>query len=59
MDEWIIPYNDVKLLEKLGSGPIAEVYKGYWHGEVAVKRFLLPNATQKQINKFREEVRLV
>lgn len=56
MDEWIIPYNDVKLQEKLGSGPIAEVYKGYWHGEVAVKRFLLPNATQKQINKFREEV---
>ncbi|XP_019848730.1 PREDICTED: uncharacterized protein LOC109580226 [Amphimedon queenslandica] len=56
VDEWIIPYNDLKLLEKLGSGPVAEVYKGYWHGEVAVKRFVLPNATPKQINKFREEV---
>ena len=44
------------MVERIGSGAIAEVFKGYWHGEVAVKRFLLPDATPNQIMKFKEEV---
>lgn len=56
IDEWIVPYDDVRLIEKLGSGPVAEVHKAYWHGEVAIKKFVLPNATSKQLQKFKEEV---
>ena len=41
----------------LGRDPVAEVYRGYWHGEVAIKRFYLPNATPEQISWFKEEVR--
>ena len=43
----------------MGRGPVADVYKGYWHGEVAIKRFLLPDATPEQIAKFTEEVSIL
>ena len=57
MDEWNIPYSDIRIIELLGRDPVAEVYRGYWHGEVAIKRFYLPNATPEQISWFKEEVR--
>ena len=56
MDEWNIPYSDIRIIELLGRDPVAEVYRGYWHGEVAIKRFYLPNATPEQISWFKEEV---
>ena len=57
MDEWNIPYSDIRIIELLGRDPVAELYRGYWHGEVAIKRFYLPNATPEQISWFKEEVR--
>ena len=56
VDEWIIPYEDLRIVEKIGSGPVAKVYKGYWHGEVAIKRFYMPDATDEQIMRFKEEI---
>ena len=57
VDEWNIPYSDIRIIELLGRDPVAELYRGYWHGEVAIKRFYLPNATPEQISWFKEEVR--
>ena len=58
VDEWNIPYSDIRIIELLGRDPVAELYRGYWHGEVAIKRFYLPNATPEQISWFKEEVRV-
>lgn len=37
LKEWDIPFCDVKLLEKLGTGRFGTVHRGQWHGDVAVK----------------------
>lgn len=57
MDEWNIPYSDIRIIETVGRGLVSEVYRGNWHGEVAIKRFFLPNPTAEQLSRFKEEVR--
>ncbi|XP_014883600.1 tyrosine-protein kinase SRK2 [Poecilia latipinna] len=39
VDQWEIPRNSIKLMDKLGAGQFGEVYKGMWNEttEVAVK----------------------
>ncbi len=59
IDEWNIPYDDIRIMDLLSKGPVVEVYKGYWHGEVAIKKFILPDATPDQIAKFKEEVSIL
>lgn len=59
IDEWSIPYNSIKIHELVGRGPVAEVYRGNWHGEVAIKRFSMPDASPDQINRFKEEVAIL
>ncbi len=59
IDEWDIPYDDIRLLDMLTRGPVVEVYRGYWHGEVAIKKFILPDATPEQIEKFKDEVSIL
>ena len=59
VDEWSIPYKSIKIHELVGRGPVGEVYRGYWHGEVAIKRFSMPDASPDQINRFKEEVAIL
>ncbi|XP_052753234.1 kinase suppressor of Ras 2 [Galleria mellonella] len=37
MKEWDIPYDELKLFETIGTGRFGTVYRGSWHGAVAVK----------------------
>ena len=37
MKEWDIPYDELKLFEMIGTGRFGTVYRGSWHGAVAVK----------------------
>ncbi|XP_049873654.1 kinase suppressor of Ras 2 isoform X2 [Pectinophora gossypiella] len=37
MKEWDIPYDELKLFEIIGHGRFGTVYRGSWHGAVAVK----------------------
>ncbi|XP_045517038.1 kinase suppressor of Ras 2 isoform X1 [Pieris brassicae] len=37
MKEWDIPYDELKLYEVIGAGRFGTVYRGSWHGAVAVK----------------------
>lgn len=37
LKEWDIPYDDLALLEQIGTGRFGQVYRGLWHGDVAVK----------------------
>ena len=46
-------------METVGRGLVSDVYRGNWHGEVAIKKFFLPNPTAEQLSRFKEEVRMV
>jgi kinase suppressor of Ras 2 len=37
LKEWDIPYDDLNLGQKIGKGRFGTVYRGNWHGDVAVK----------------------
>ncbi|XP_055908962.1 kinase suppressor of Ras 1 [Eupeodes corollae] len=37
LKEWDIPYDDLRLLEKIGKGRFGTVHRALWHGDVAVK----------------------
>lgn len=54
MREWDIPYHEVKMNEKIGTGRFGTVYRGYWHGDVAVK--VLNVHDEKTLEHFKQEV---
>ena len=57
VDEWNIFYHELKVGEKKGRGPLGEVFEGYWHGQVAIKKLCLDkNCSQRHLRKLREEV---
>ncbi|XP_034951700.1 kinase suppressor of Ras 2 [Chelonus insularis] len=35
--EWEIPYDELKIGEPIGTGRFGTVYRGQWHGDVAIK----------------------
>ncbi|XP_058807431.1 kinase suppressor of Ras 2 isoform X2 [Phymastichus coffea] len=37
MREWDIPYDELKIGESIGTGRFGTVYRGNWHGDVAIK----------------------
>lgn len=37
MREWDIPYDELKIEEPIGKGRFGTVYRGNWHGDVAVR----------------------
>lgn len=54
--EWEIPYEELKIEEAIGSGRFGTVYKGQWHGAVAVKMFNMDQDDMKIMEAFRSEV---
>uniref|UniRef100_A0A673IV20 RAF proto-oncogene serine/threonine-protein kinase n=1 Tax=Sinocyclocheilus rhinocerous TaxID=307959 RepID=A0A673IV20_9TELE len=53
---WEIEANEVVLLNRIGSGSFGTVYKGKWHGDVAVKILKVTKPTPEQFEAFRNEV---
>lgn len=57
MKEWEIPWDELKMGEKLGTGHFGTVYSGYWHGDVAVKVLNMDYlADEKMLENFKSEV---
>jgi hypothetical protein len=55
-----IEFSELELGERIGVGGFAEVFKAEWRGtEVAVKRLLLPKATDDAVTEFIAEVNLL
>lgn len=57
--EWDIPFDELKLGEKIGTGHFGTVYRGNWHGDVAIKVLdmsLLMNSNEKTLEHFKQEV---
>lgn len=58
MREWDIPFDEVKNKEQIGIGRFGTVFKGNWHGSVAIKMFNMANGLDDRnaIEAFRSEV---
>ncbi|XP_062843127.1 RAF proto-oncogene serine/threonine-protein kinase [Trichomycterus rosablanca] len=53
---WEIDASEVVLHTCIGSGSFGTVFKGKWHGDVAVKILKVKNPTPEQFQAFRNEV---
>lgn len=56
--EWDIPYDELVLQEEIGAGRFGRVFRGQWHGSVAIKRIDLSNIDEDRapIESFKREV---
>ncbi|CAG9774043.1 unnamed protein product [Ceutorhynchus assimilis] len=54
LKEWDIPYDELKMFKEVGTGRFGTVFRGYWHGDVAVK--LLNVKDDKTLEQFKMEV---
>ncbi|XP_054159726.1 raf homolog serine/threonine-protein kinase Raf-like [Oppia nitens] len=55
LEDWEIPFGEIYTGPRIGSGSYGTVYKGYWHGPVALKK-LKVNPTSAQLRVFKNEV---
>jgi len=60
--EWEIPYEELIISEGIGNGKFGrdQVLKGYWHGDVAIKKLNLPDdilKNEKKLEKVKEMFR--
>ncbi|XP_051873283.1 RAF proto-oncogene serine/threonine-protein kinase isoform X3 [Pristis pectinata] len=56
---WEIKGEEVVLLKRIGSGSFGTVFKGKWHGDVAVKILKVTDPTPEQLQAFRNEVQVL
>jgi len=55
-DEWEIPESEIEMGPRIGSGSFGTVYRGLWHGPVAIKRLNVKEPTPAQMQAFKNEV---
>ena len=41
--EWDIPFEELQISDKIGTGRVSTVHKGNWHGDVAIKFLEMEN----------------
>ncbi|XP_005102666.1 kinase suppressor of Ras 2 isoform X2 [Aplysia californica] len=61
MKEWDIPYEDLNVGDAIGKGRIGTVYRGQWHGDVAIKLLDTGNSTdnEAQLAAFKLEIAIL
>ena len=55
-EDWEIPNEEILIGPRIGSGSFGTVYRGQWHGPVAVKRLNVRDPTPAQLQAFKNEV---
>lgn len=58
-DEWEIPSGEITKGPRIGSGSFGTVFKGYWHGDVAIKELNVTDPTPQQLKAFKNEVNVL
>ena len=55
-EDWEIPAEEILIGPRIGSGSFGTVFRGQWHGPVAVKRLNVTDPTPAQMQGFKNEV---
>ncbi|CAN2389221.1 immortalization of host cell [Pristimantis euphronides] len=56
---WEVNSSEVVILKRIGTGSFGTVYRGKWHGDVAVKILKVTNPTAEQIQAFKNEMQVL
>ncbi|XP_033027303.1 kinase suppressor of Ras 1 isoform X3 [Lacerta agilis] len=56
LQEWDIPFEQIKLGDPIGQGRWGKVYRGKWHGEVAIRLLEIDGNNQDHLKLFKKEV---
>lgn len=56
IEDWEIPAEEILIGPRIGSGSFGTVYRGHWHGPVAVKTLNVKDPTPAQLQAFKNEV---
>ncbi|XP_030831472.1 kinase suppressor of Ras 2-like isoform X1 [Strongylocentrotus purpuratus] len=56
LSEWDIPFEQLEILDLIGTGRFGAVHKGKWHGDVAIKMMDIDTDDEKQLQAFKREV---
>ena len=56
LHHWEIPFSQISMDNKIGSGTFGTVYRGKWHGTVAVKVLNVKNPSEDDMQSFKNEV---
>ncbi|NXF31492.1 KSR1 Kinase, partial [Nyctibius bracteatus] len=56
LQEWDIPFEQIELGDPIGQGRWGKVYKGKWHGEVAIRLLEIDGNNQDHLKLFKKEV---
>ncbi|KAH7645118.1 serine/threonine-protein kinase a-raf-like isoform x4 [Dermatophagoides farinae] len=56
IEDWEIPQDEILVGPRIGSGSYGTVYRGHWHGPVALKKLKVAEPTQTQLQEFKNEL---
>uniref|UniRef100_A0A8C5PKW9 non-specific serine/threonine protein kinase n=1 Tax=Leptobrachium leishanense TaxID=445787 RepID=A0A8C5PKW9_9ANUR len=56
LQEWDIPFEQIELGELIGQGRWGKVYRGKWHGEVAIRLLEIDGNNEDHLKLFKKEV---
>lgn len=55
-EEWEIQFDEISMGPRIGSGSFGTVYRGQWHGPVAIKQLNVKEPSPAQLEAFKNEV---
>uniref|UniRef100_A0A8C9T1N6 non-specific serine/threonine protein kinase n=1 Tax=Scleropages formosus TaxID=113540 RepID=A0A8C9T1N6_SCLFO len=56
---WEVHPSEVTMLKRIGAGSFGTVFKGKWHGDVAVKILKVTDPTPEQLQAFKNEMQVL
>ncbi|XP_061585658.1 serine/threonine-protein kinase A-Raf isoform X2 [Cololabis saira] len=56
---WEVHHKEVNFQKRIGTGSFGTVYKGKWHGDVAVKILKVKEPTPEQLQAFKNEMQVL
>lgn len=56
---WEVSHREVTVLKRIGTGSFGTVYKGKWHGDVAIKILKVKEPTPEQLQAFKNEMQVL
>ena len=58
-EDWEIHMEEINIGPRIGSGSFGTVYRGQWHGPVAIKKLNVKDPTPAQLQAFKNEVAVI